>query len=143
MPVEDSARFQIKPASSIGRSERSRKEKAKTRYRTNNAYEPGNAASQTATDVNAPNPTLEPRMKVGALTTRSYELLLSKVEGIAVNQRLLGKVFGYGNIVVTGSGGTQEPFADIQKPLEFRHAVQAVTDSQTVRETAVSAVTKD
>jgi len=70
-------------------------------------------------------------MKVGVLTTRSYELLLSKVEGIAVNQPLFGKLFGYGSIVVTGSGGTQEPFADIQGPLEFRHAVQSVTDLQT------------
>jgi uncharacterized membrane protein YdbT with pleckstrin-like domain len=70
-------------------------------------------------------------MKVGVLSTRSYELLLSKVEGIAVTQRLLGKLLNYGNIVVTGSGGTQEPFSDIQDPLQFRHAVQAVTDLQT------------
>jgi hypothetical protein len=72
-------------------------------------------------------------MKVGVLTTRSYELLLSKVEGIAVNQPLLGKLLGYGSIVVTGSGGTQEPFANIQGPLEFRRAVQSVTDLQTSR----------
>jgi hypothetical protein len=69
-------------------------------------------------------------MKVGVLHTRSFELLLSKVEGIAVNQRLLGKVFNYGDIVVTGSGGTQESFADIQNPLQFRHALQSVADSQ-------------
>ena len=72
-------------------------------------------------------------MKVGVLTTRSYELLLSKIEGIAVTQPLLGKLFGYGSIVVTGSGGTQEPFANIQRPLEFRRAVQAVTDLQVPR----------
>jgi membrane protein YdbS with pleckstrin-like domain len=69
-------------------------------------------------------------MKVGVLTTRSFELLLPKVEGIAVNQGVFGKVFDYGDIVVTGSGGTQEPFTDIQGPLQFRHAVQAVTDSK-------------
>jgi uncharacterized membrane protein YdbT with pleckstrin-like domain len=69
-------------------------------------------------------------MKVGVLTTRSYELLLSKVEGISVDQPLFGKLFGYGSIVVTGSGGTQEPFANIQSPLEFRRAVQSVTDLQ-------------
>ena len=69
-------------------------------------------------------------MKVGVLTTRSYELLLGKVEGIAVTQQMLGKVFDYGDIVVTGSGGTQEPFADIQDPFAFRRAVQSVTDAQ-------------
>jgi hypothetical protein len=41
-------------------------------------------------------------------------------------------MLGYGNIVVTGSGGTEEAFSDIQAPLEFRRAVQSVTDAQTV-----------
>jgi hypothetical protein len=39
-------------------------------------------------------------------------------------------MLGYGNIVVTGSGGTEEAFSDIQAPLEFRRAVQSVTDAQ-------------
>jgi len=69
--------------------------------------------------------------KVGVLNTRSFELLLSKVEGIAVNQGILGKILNYGDIVVTGSGGTQEPFRDIQNPLRFRNALQSVTDSPT------------
>jgi uncharacterized membrane protein YdbT with pleckstrin-like domain len=57
------------------------------------------------------------------------ELLLSKIEGITVTQSLSGRVFGYGEIVVTGSGGTQEPFDSIQAPLDFRQAVQAATTS--------------
>jgi uncharacterized membrane protein YdbT with pleckstrin-like domain len=69
-------------------------------------------------------------MKVGVLSTRSYELLLSKVEGISVTQGVLGKIFDYGDIVVTGTGGMQEPFSDIQDPFAFRRAVQSVTDSQ-------------
>ncbi|MGE5104664.1 MAG: PH domain-containing protein [Betaproteobacteria bacterium] len=67
-------------------------------------------------------------MKVGVFSTRSVELLLSKVEAIAVNQTLAGRIFGYGDIVVTGSGGTEERFPDIQAPLELRRAVQSVTD---------------
>jgi uncharacterized membrane protein YdbT with pleckstrin-like domain len=69
-------------------------------------------------------------MKTGIFNTHSVELLLSKIEAIAVNQTLPGRVFGYGNIVVTGSGGTEEAFSDIQAPLEFRRAVQSVTDAQ-------------
>jgi uncharacterized membrane protein YdbT with pleckstrin-like domain len=69
-------------------------------------------------------------MKVGVLSTRSYELLLAKVEGISVTQGILGKIFDYGDIVVTGTGGMQEPFADIQDPFAFRRAVQSVADSQ-------------
>ena len=68
-------------------------------------------------------------MKVGVFSTRSVELLLNKIEAIAVNQSFSGRIFGYGDIVVTGSGGTKEAFSRIQGPLEFRRAVQSVTDT--------------
>jgi len=68
-------------------------------------------------------------MKVGVFNTRSIELVLNKVEAIAVNQSLTGRIFGYGDIVVTGSGGTKEAFSHIQGPLAFRRAVQSVTDT--------------
>lgn len=67
-------------------------------------------------------------IKLGFMTTRSMELLLAKIEGIAVSQSLFGRMFGFGEIIVTGSGGTQEPFDNIQSPLDFRQAVQAATD---------------
>jgi uncharacterized membrane protein YdbT with pleckstrin-like domain len=69
-------------------------------------------------------------MKVGVFSTRSVELLLNKIEAIAVNQGFIGRIFGYGNIVITGSGGTTESFSHIQGPLAFRRAVQSVTDTQ-------------
>jgi hypothetical protein len=71
-------------------------------------------------------------MKVGVFNTRSIELVLNKVEAIAVNQSLMGRIFGYGDIVVTGSGGTKEAFSHIQAPLAFRRAVQSVTDTHSV-----------
>jgi uncharacterized membrane protein YdbT with pleckstrin-like domain len=68
-------------------------------------------------------------IKLGVLNTRSIELLLPKIEGIAVTQSLTGRLFGYGEIIVTGSGGTRELFEGIQTPLDFRQAVQAATDN--------------
>lgn len=64
-------------------------------------------------------------IKVGLLRRRTVELLLSKVETIAVDQGILGRIFNYGTIVVTGTGGTKEPFKGIASPLEFRKHVQA------------------
>jgi uncharacterized membrane protein YdbT with pleckstrin-like domain len=64
-------------------------------------------------------------LKLGVLTTRSVEMLHSKIESVAVNQTLAGKLFGYGSIVVTGSGGTREVFDGIQAPLEFRNAISS------------------
>ena len=63
-------------------------------------------------------------VKVGVFSRRSIEILLSKVEGIGVNQGILGKALDYGTIVVSGTGGTKEPFKNIAQPFEFRKQVQ-------------------
>ncbi len=63
-------------------------------------------------------------IKVGFIRRHSLELLLQKVEGIGVDQDIFGRIFGYGTIIVTGTGGTKEPFKKIQNPLEFRKQVQ-------------------
>jgi uncharacterized membrane protein YdbT with pleckstrin-like domain len=68
-------------------------------------------------------------IKVGVMQQRSLELLLTKVEAIAVTQSLLGQMFGCGTIMVTGTGGTKEPFDNISSPLEFRRAVQAASSA--------------
>lgn len=64
-------------------------------------------------------------IKVGLIRRHSLELLLQKVEGIGVDQGILGRIFGYGTITVSGVGGTKEAFQRISNPLEFRRQVQA------------------
>ena len=64
-------------------------------------------------------------IKVGVFGRHSLELLLTKVEGIGVDQRLVGRLLGYGAIVVTGTGGTREAFERIARPLRFRTEVQS------------------
>ena len=63
-------------------------------------------------------------IKTGILSRRTFELLLSKVESIGVEEDLLGRMLGYGSVVVRGIGGTPEPFPMIAHPLEFRRQVQ-------------------
>ncbi len=63
-------------------------------------------------------------VKVGFIRRNSLEVLLSKVEGIQVNQGILGRILGFGSITVTGTGGTKDPFHKIAAPLEFRKSVQ-------------------
>jgi uncharacterized membrane protein YdbT with pleckstrin-like domain len=64
-------------------------------------------------------------IKVGLIRRHSLELLLQKIEGIGVDQGLLGRILGYGTITVAGVGGTRETFRMISDPLEFRRQVQA------------------
>jgi|SRR5665213_57936 len=73
-------------------------------------------------------------VKVGIFRRRSMEILLTKVEGIGVNQGLIGRASDYGTIVVSGTGGTKEPFKKIAKPFDFRKQVQEqIAIAQAVR----------
>ncbi len=63
-------------------------------------------------------------IKVGVIRRHTAELLLGKVEGIGVNQTLMGRLLDYGTITVTGTGGTQETFNSIADPLELRRRIQ-------------------
>jgi len=64
-------------------------------------------------------------MKVGWIRRRSVETLLGKVEAIAIEQGIGGRLLDYGTIVVTGTGGTRERFDRIAAPIDFRRQVQA------------------
>ncbi len=64
-------------------------------------------------------------IKVGWIHRRTLETMLGKVENIAVEQSVFGRMFGFGTIVVTGTGGTREPFTNVADPLVFRHHVEA------------------
>jgi uncharacterized membrane protein YdbT with pleckstrin-like domain len=72
--------------------------------------------------------------KAGLLRRKTVELSLSKVECVIVDQGLLGRMLGYGNVVIRGTGGTGEPFRTVRSPMEFRRQVQQCTqDHTTVR----------
>ena len=63
-------------------------------------------------------------VKVGLIRRKSLEVLINKVEGIQVDQSILGRILGFGSITVSGTGGTRDPFHKIDAPLEFRKRVQ-------------------
>lgn len=58
--------------------------------------------------------------KAGLLARHTLEINRGKVESVTVDQTLLGRVFGYGTIIVRGTGSTLEPIRDISNPLTFR-----------------------
>ncbi len=68
-------------------------------------------------------------IKVGLVSRRTVELNLETVESIGVEQTVLGRILGYGTIVVVGTGGTREPFPRIADPMAFRRAVNQATEA--------------
>ena len=63
-------------------------------------------------------------VKSGLANRRTIELLLSRIESIAIEEPALGRLLGYGTVIVRGTGGTPEVFPQIARPLEFREQVQ-------------------
>lgn len=63
-------------------------------------------------------------LKFGFLQSRTEEMFLNKIESVGVDQTLTGRVLGYGDIVIRGTGGSLEPFRRVSRPLEFRRQVQ-------------------
>lgn len=62
--------------------------------------------------------------KTGFIRRRSLDIVLAKVEAIRLSQSILGRILNYGDLEVTGTGGTEEVLRFIPDPLLFRKAVQ-------------------
>ncbi|EKD92296.1 MAG: hypothetical protein ACD_29C00077G0002 [uncultured bacterium] len=67
-------------------------------------------------------------IKVGWISRDSLEIMLEKVEGVLVDQTILGRILSYGTITIIGTGGTKDSFPYIPAPLEFRRTVQEAFD---------------
>jgi uncharacterized membrane protein YdbT with pleckstrin-like domain len=63
--------------------------------------------------------------KVGLLSRHTLEMNRAKVESVDVDQTLLGRLLGYGTVVVRGTGGSLEPMRDVTDPLGFRSHITA------------------
>jgi uncharacterized membrane protein YdbT with pleckstrin-like domain len=62
-------------------------------------------------------------IKWGLGSRRTLEIVLAKVESISVSETVLGRMLGYGTVIVRGTGGTPEPVVLIARPNEFRRSV--------------------
>ena len=60
----------------------------------------------------------------GVLTIRTTEVLLAKVESVAVEESPVARMLGFGTVTIHGTGGTPETFERIAHPHEFRRRVQ-------------------
>ncbi|MGA2427842.1 MAG: PH domain-containing protein [Candidatus Acidiferrum sp.] len=63
-------------------------------------------------------------IKTGLGNRRTLDLMLSRVESIAVEETFWGRMLGFGSVILHGTGGTPESFVMIAHPQEFRRYVQ-------------------
>ena len=67
--------------------------------------------------------------KFGFINRSTVELNLSRVESLQVHQGLLGRIFDFGSILVSGAGNPQAPIPGMADPLEFRKRFMEATDA--------------
>jgi len=63
--------------------------------------------------------------KEGFIRRKTIEMHMDKVESVDVEQSILGRVLGYGDILVRGVGTGFEPLKNIADAIEFRNHVTA------------------
>lgn len=62
--------------------------------------------------------------KSGFISRRISEIALSKIESTAIDQGVIGRAFGFGDLVIHGSGGHAATAPGLGQVLQFRAAVQ-------------------
>jgi len=63
-------------------------------------------------------------LKRGWLNRSTQELAVESVEGVSLEQSIIARIFGYGRIVVTGTGDAVIAFPPMANPVEFRRALE-------------------
>ena len=66
-------------------------------------------------------------VKTGLVARETLEMNLQMIESVNVDQSVLGRILGYGDLVIVGTGGTKETFKDIRKPITFRKRFQELS----------------
>ncbi len=66
--------------------------------------------------------------KFGFISRKTVELNINKVESIQVDQSILGRIFDFGTLVVSGAGNPQAPIPGISNPMAFRKAFMEAQD---------------
>ncbi len=63
-------------------------------------------------------------LKRGWLNRHTQELSVGSVEGVNLDQSILGRIFGYGAIHVSGTGDAHIAFPPMAHPVAFRRAIE-------------------
>lgn len=63
-------------------------------------------------------------IRSGFIYRVTQEMLLTHIESIDIGQTLLGRFFGYGTILIIGSGGTQKSFTRVAGVAKLKEKIQ-------------------
>jgi len=70
-------------------------------------------------------------LKKGIFIHDTNELRLEKIESVNIKKSFLGLIFGYGNIVFTGTGGKYVKFEAISQPQKIKNDIDEIFEKYT------------
>lgn len=70
--------------------------------------------------------------KSGVIMRDTSEIRLNKVESVSVKQGFLGRIFGYGDVIISGSGGNDAVMKGVKDPLAFRARIDQACDPELI-----------
>jgi len=62
----------------------------------------------------------------GILVRQTVDIPMDKIESIDIRQSILGSIFQYGSLVITGTGGTRQFIHFLNKPLTCRRYIESL-----------------
>ena len=62
--------------------------------------------------------------KTGFIRTNTDELIVKKVENVQIQQSIIGRIFGYGNLEFRGTGGSPVIFKLIPDPISTKKEIE-------------------
>lgn len=66
--------------------------------------------------------------KFGFIRRKTVELSHRQIESLAVDQSVFGRIFNFGTLTISGTGGVKTLIPNIHDPLEFRRNVLETLD---------------
>lgn len=63
-------------------------------------------------------------LRTGLFVRQTTDIPLNKIETIDIRQSLLGSIFQYGLLVITGTGGSRQAINYLSKPLTCRRYIE-------------------
>jgi uncharacterized membrane protein YdbT with pleckstrin-like domain len=71
--------------------------------------------------------------KTGLIAITTEEVSLDKIEEVNVNETILGRIFGYGNVNVHGTGAGAIHVKMVNSPVNLRRAIQTAREDLKVK----------
>ena len=64
--------------------------------------------------------------KTGIVSRKSEEMKISSIETVEIVQSVMGRVFGFGTVVVTGRGISNLVFKNVNDPMDVKRKIESV-----------------